>query len=103
MGSRTPFCQLSEVVAGPKEPTRGLAFGARSHPHRHQDVKGAPIGDVANDRRRTGIRHHELYPLTADLLGDVEEVSGVEADLQWTGEITHLDPLLGGPVFGACC
>src|SRR5690606_35732924 len=55
---------------------------ASSHPDRHEDVKGAGIRKVPYDRRRRGIDHRELSFLSLDLEGDVQEVTGVEADLQ---------------------
>ena len=42
-----------------------------------------------------------MRTLTTDLLGNVEEISRVEADFQRAREVAHLELLLRGTVFGA--
>ena len=51
------------------------------HAHRHQHVERVLVGGVADQRRRAGIGQHEHGLAAGKLGGDVEQVLGVEADL----------------------
>ena len=53
-----------------------------SYPHRHEHVERALVGTVAHQGGRAGIGHQEARLGALDLLGDVEQVARVEADLE---------------------
>ena len=61
-----------------------------SDPHRHQHIERAGIADIADQGGRGGVGQRELRALAVDLLGDVEEIAGVEADLDAGAAIVRL-------------
>ena len=64
-----------------------LARKSGSHPHRHQDVEGAAVGNVHDHGRRGRIGERELRALALDLLGYIEEIASVEANLNSVGTV----------------
>ena len=72
---------------------RGLR-ALRSHPHRHQHVERTLVVLVLHQGRRAGVGEAERGDVAFDLGGDVEEVAGVEADIEGVGGVFDLE-LLG--------
>ncbi len=50
------------------------------HPHRHEDIKSAIIGAIANNGRRAGFREQDARLFPIELGRDVHEIFRVEAD-----------------------
>ena len=68
--------------------------GVRLHAHRHQHVEGRGALAVLDDGRRAGIGELEQGRVAVELGRDVEEVAGVEADIDRRRIVIDLD-LLG--------
>src|SRR5579862_337574 len=102
---------MMRVTAGAATTSAGAAIAATSFAiinakeildaHRHQDVERAAIGAVAHDRRRSRIGHRKARALALDLLGNIEQIARVEADLQRLRVVAHFDFLGRGAVLGA--
>src|SRR5215204_883717 len=60
----------------------GRCRGGALHPHRHQDVEGGRALAVLDDRRGARVGELEEGGVAVELAGDVEEVAGVEADIE---------------------
>src|SRR5207248_7104997 len=56
---------------------------------------------IAHDGRRTGIGHLELDILALNLLGDVEQIARIEADLDRSVLVAHFELFDGSTVFRA--
>src|SRR3954470_14874369 len=65
-----------------------------SDTHRHQDIKRVRFVILAQERWRSGIGEVDLDRVAVDLAEDVEQVAGVEADLEPVGAI------IGGQLLG---
>src|SRR3954451_17350653 len=55
------------------------------HPHRHQDVQRGRVFAVLDQGRGAGVCKLEQRRVAVELAGDVEEVAGVEADIERAG------------------
>src|SRR5262245_10295122 len=93
------------VLGASEEGAASSCFGEpagspTSDPHRHQDVKRRLVAPVLNHGRRTGIRELEVSCVALQLRSYVEEITGVEADLQWRSIIVDADLLGCAPALG---
>src|ERR1700730_4543336 len=94
---RQTLCVLIGWMAGSSPAMSSFVFGATlshkgrgyflSHPHRHQDVERGLVFLVLHQRGRARVGEFEDGDLAFDLGGDVEEVAGVEADIERVGSI----------------
>ena len=75
-------------------------FASLSHPHRHQHVERLGVAILADQGRRTGVVEHEDGVLGPDLADDVEQVTGVETDLEAVRLELDRDLLAGRAVVG---
>ena len=69
--------------------------GSALDPHRHQHVERRRALAVLDQGRRAGIGELEQGRVAVELAGDVEEIAGVEADIERRRIVIDLD-LLGG-------
>ena len=75
---RSPPCPASSTLA---------KDGRSSHPHRHQHVERVRLVVLAQQGRRGGVGEVDLDRVALDLAEDVEQIAGVEADLEPVGAI----------------
>ena len=61
---------------------RCAPLDAGIHPQRHQHVLDAGVAGIEHQGGRGGVGEAELGRLAADLAGDVQQIAGVEADLE---------------------
>src|SRR5450759_1348000 len=61
-----------------------------SYPHRHQHIEGARAIAVLHYGRRTRVGEFEQHRVAFKLLGDIEEIAGVEADVDRRGIIIDI-------------
>src|SRR5215203_5792184 len=74
---------------------------AGSDPHRHEHVQRRSLVVLTDQGRRGGIGEMDLDHVTVNLPEDVEQIAGVEADLEARRSIIAGHFLGGGAVFGA--
>src|SRR6476620_2888662 len=64
------------------------------NPHRHQHVERALGVAILDQRRRSRIGQLQDRGFALELRRDVEQIAGIEADIEWLGTVFDLD-LLG--------
>ena len=79
---RHRHCPASSTRATPAD-----HCGRSSHPHRHQDVERVRLVVLAQQGRRGGVGQVDFDAVALDLVEDVHQIAGVEADLDPVGAI----------------
>ena len=87
--SRAPRCERKCERAS-------RVTASRSDPHRHHDVDRGLVVALAHQRRIAGRVEEEDRVLAVDLVGDLLQVLGVEADLQPLVAVGDGELLVGG-------
>ena len=74
--------------------------GLALDPHRHQHVKRAVVGMVADNGGGGGVSQREFGRIALNLLRDVEQIAGVEPDLHRVCAVLYLYLFIGGARVG---